>query len=104
VRIGRSDLPDAIYAGGSLGTSSWGWAVVKACQRLVRELGGRAEPVPPEGLEVMANTAADVGSLRQLARAAYGAHFVRVKVDVVHHATGIRVRDLPITIEKLARR
>ncbi|HWD09495.1 MAG TPA: xanthine dehydrogenase family protein molybdopterin-binding subunit, partial [Actinomycetota bacterium] len=38
VRIADSDLPDAMIAGGSTGTASWSWAVIKACQALAAQL------------------------------------------------------------------
>jgi CO/xanthine dehydrogenase FAD-binding subunit len=61
--VGDSDLPHAWLAGGSMGTASWGSAVVKA------EIG-------------ITGTAAAIG-------------------NAVYHATGRRVRDLPITPAKL---
>ena len=40
VDIGDSDLPFASLAGGSMGTASWGTAIVRACEKLRAE-GGR---------------------------------------------------------------
>src|SRR6201999_4119365 len=42
LELGASDFPDAPLAGGSMGTASWGSAVVKACGEL-RERGGEGE-------------------------------------------------------------
>jgi xanthine dehydrogenase YagR molybdenum-binding subunit len=73
VEIGDSALPPAPGAGGSLGTSSWGPAVVKACRRLRGEadLGG----------EVRVDTTDDVEAGEPLARYAFGAQFAEVRVD-----------------------
>jgi len=74
VRIGDSALPPAMIAGGSMGTASWTWAVIKAC----RELGQGAAP----GQSVTVNTREEVGAQRELSRYAFGAQFVEVGVDV----------------------
>jgi xanthine dehydrogenase YagR molybdenum-binding subunit len=86
IRIGDSDLPDAVLAGGSMGTASWSWAVVKACEslraRLRDQSGGQ---VPAEGLLVETNTADDIAAQEgtaRYARYAFGAHFVEVRVDI----------------------
>ncbi|MFD4676089.1 xanthine dehydrogenase family protein molybdopterin-binding subunit [Lentzea sp. NPDC058450] len=79
VELGRSDYPVAPLAGGSLGTASWGWAVVKACQQLRAELDRGA---PREGLEVTADTTEEFLALKPLTREVFGAHFARVRVDV----------------------
>ncbi len=88
IRIGDSDLPKAGVAGGSAGTTSWGWAVHKAC----RELRGRLPGSTPPGqdLTVTADTASDIKAMAKLSRHAYGAQFVQVAVDA---STGeVRVR------------
>ena len=46
--IGDSTLPPAMLAGGSMGTTSWGTAIIGACRRL-RELIARG--VPNDGAE-----------------------------------------------------
>jgi xanthine dehydrogenase YagR molybdenum-binding subunit len=71
VDIGDSAYPPAPGAGGSLGTSSWGVAVAKACGELRRQRGG----------EVQVDTAADVAQDEALARYAFGAQFAEVRVD-----------------------
>ena len=40
VELGDSDLPHAWLAGGSMGTASWGSAVVKACENLLKSDSG----------------------------------------------------------------
>jgi xanthine dehydrogenase YagR molybdenum-binding subunit len=81
ITIADSDLPTAAVAGGSSGTASWGWAVTKACTELVALLS-TGEPVPPEGVEVVVDTTEDIAGMAELARYAYGAHFVEVRVDL----------------------
>lgn len=79
VEIGDSSLPKASVAGGSSGTSSWGWAVTKACT----QLRDKMQPgVPAEGLEVTADIADELEQQLPRARFAYGAHFVEVRVDI----------------------
>ena len=74
VDIGDSDLPRASVAGGSMGTSSWGAAVAKACEELlaVMERGGT---------EARADTTAEIEAKKDLARHAFGAQFAEVRVD-----------------------
>ncbi|MGC5021809.1 xanthine dehydrogenase family protein molybdopterin-binding subunit [Micromonospora sp. DT47] len=82
IRVGDSDLPPAWVAGGSMGTASWSWAVIRACEGLrdrLRDAPGR--PVPAGGLTVDVSTADEVRALRPLARYAYGAQFAEVRVD-----------------------
>ncbi|WP_131741735.1 xanthine dehydrogenase family protein molybdopterin-binding subunit [Actinomadura roseirufa] len=78
VEIGDSAFPAASVAGGSAGTSSWGGAVVRACEALRERLNGA---VPPEGVEVSADTAAEVEARDAYARHAFGAQFADVEVD-----------------------
>ncbi|MET7748999.1 xanthine dehydrogenase family protein molybdopterin-binding subunit [Micromonospora sp. NPDC005367] len=82
IRIGDSDLPPAGVAGGSMGTASWSWAVVRACQELRDRLGHHSGTLPPEGLTVAASTADEVRAQQPMARYAYGAQFAEVRVDV----------------------
>ncbi|MET7375262.1 xanthine dehydrogenase family protein molybdopterin-binding subunit [Micromonospora arida] len=79
IQIGDSILPTAPVAGGSMGTASWSWAVIRAAQALREKLrdGG-----PPTGeVTAEADTADEVGGQPALPRYAYGAHFVEVRVD-----------------------
>jgi xanthine dehydrogenase YagR molybdenum-binding subunit len=70
VELGDSALPAASLAGGSMGTASWGSAVVKACEALLKN-----------GREGSADTAADVAADTGFARHAFGAQFAEVLVD-----------------------
>jgi xanthine dehydrogenase YagR molybdenum-binding subunit len=81
VEIGRSSLGQAALAGGSAGTSSWSWAVDKACRALLSELNVRGGTVPEGGLEVRADTAEDLAAREPLARHSFGAQFAQVRVD-----------------------
>ncbi|MFD7408936.1 xanthine dehydrogenase family protein molybdopterin-binding subunit [Streptomyces sp. NPDC059866] len=89
VRIGDSDFGFAMIAGGSMGTRSWGWAIMAAAQEL-RERLALGGGVPPEGITVRSDTSAAVGALAQKERHSFGAQFAEVAVDVT---TGeVRVR------------
>jgi xanthine dehydrogenase YagR molybdenum-binding subunit len=81
IRIGDSSLPKAPVAGGSSGTASWGAAVIKACRELTAQLAQGA-PIPPDGLEVVADTTEDRAAQAPVAKYAYGAQFVEVRVDL----------------------
>jgi xanthine dehydrogenase YagR molybdenum-binding subunit len=81
VELGDSAFPRATVAGGSMGTASWGTAVVKACRALREELARCAGEVPPDGVEAAADTAEDVKARADLARHAFGAQFAEVRVD-----------------------
>jgi xanthine dehydrogenase YagR molybdenum-binding subunit len=72
VEIGDSDLPPAMIAGGSMGTTSWGSAVIAAC-RALRE---------GDGTEGRSNTAEEIRAQAKLARHSFGAQFVEARVDV----------------------
>ncbi|MDV6231480.1 xanthine dehydrogenase family protein molybdopterin-binding subunit [Rhodococcus cercidiphylli] len=76
VELGDSALPTAPGAGGSSGTSSWGWAVTKVCHSLKSQ--GSYEP----GNSAEADTTDDVEGQKELARMAFGAQFAEVAVDV----------------------
>jgi xanthine dehydrogenase YagR molybdenum-binding subunit len=91
IEIGRSDLPPAPMAGGSLGTASWGWAVDKACRALRRRLDEHDGPLPPGGLTESVSTEQDVRSRSQdYARHSFGAQFAEVQVDVDTGETRVR--------------
>jgi xanthine dehydrogenase YagR molybdenum-binding subunit len=70
VEVGDSALPQAFLAGGSMGTASWGSAVVKACEALRKD-----------GREGAADTTEDVRADSGFARHAFGAQFAEVRVD-----------------------
>jgi len=71
LEVGDSSLPRASVAGGSMGTASWGSAVVKACEDLRKN-----------GSEGVADTTEDVRGDTGFARHAFGAHFAEVRVDM----------------------
>lgn len=70
VEVGDSALPPASLAGGSMGTASWGSAVVKACQALLKH-----------GTEGSADTTEDVEADSGFARHGFGAQFAEARVD-----------------------
>ncbi len=81
VRIGDSDYGPAMIAGGSMGTASWSWAVVKACRQFratIAEVGD----VPASGLVAQADTTDDIAAQADLVRHAFGAQFAEVRVDI----------------------
>lgn len=82
VELGRSVLPSAPLAGGSMGTASWGWAVTKACETLLGELDQRSGAIPSAGVEVAADTTEDVAQQKPLARHTFGAQFCQVRVGI----------------------
>ncbi|SNS71185.1 xanthine dehydrogenase YagR molybdenum-binding subunit [Streptosporangium subroseum] len=81
VEIGDSAMPSAIMAGGSMGTASWGTAVVRACQSLAEELDRRYGEVPAAGLETSADTTEEIDAQQRFSRHAFGAQFAEVAVD-----------------------
>ncbi|MGW0997783.1 xanthine dehydrogenase family protein molybdopterin-binding subunit [Streptomyces sp. NPDC002523] len=88
IRIGDSDLGPAMFAGGSMGTRSWSWAVRQASASLRDQLTA----TPPNDVTVTADTTQAVHALPPAERHSFGAQFAEVAVDP---ATGeIRVRRL----------
>jgi xanthine dehydrogenase YagR molybdenum-binding subunit len=81
VLIGDSDFGPAQVAGGSMGTASWSWAIVKACRQLLTQLNDGGA-IPPGGLVAHADTAEDIAAQADLVRHAFGAQFAEVRVDV----------------------
>lgn len=80
LKLGDSALPKAPGAGGSSGTSSWGWAVTKACRALVDKVGSVDEATGPA--EVTVETSDELEGQKDVARMAFGAQFAEVEVDV----------------------
>ncbi|MBF8192133.1 xanthine dehydrogenase family protein molybdopterin-binding subunit [Nonomuraea sp. K274] len=72
VELGDSDLPEAPVAGSSMGTASWGSAVVRACEEL-----------KADGKEGRADTTEEVAADARTARHAFGAQFAEVRVNAV---------------------
>ena len=81
VEIGDSALPFAMLAGGSMGTTSWGSAIVKAVTALREQIDGRNGKVPEEGLEAEADTGDDIRAQEAFARHSFGAQFCEVRVN-----------------------
>ncbi|MGW0507589.1 xanthine dehydrogenase family protein molybdopterin-binding subunit [Micromonospora sp. NPDC003241] len=81
IEVGDSALPAADVAGGSMGLTSWSWAVLRACERLCDRLGAASGPVPAGGLLVEVSTDEEVAAQPTLPRFAYGAQFAEVRVD-----------------------
>jgi xanthine dehydrogenase YagR molybdenum-binding subunit len=71
LEIGDSDFGVAAVAGGSMGTASWGTAVVRACEALLQQGEG----------EVSVHTGDEIKAQAKLSRHAFGAQFVEVRVD-----------------------
>jgi xanthine dehydrogenase YagR molybdenum-binding subunit len=71
VEVGDSALPHAPVAGGSMGTASWGTAVVRACEDLLKN-----------GERGTADTSEDVEADSGFSRHAFGAQFAEVRVDL----------------------
>jgi xanthine dehydrogenase YagR molybdenum-binding subunit len=71
VEVGDSSLPQASLAGGSMGTASWGTAVVQACEALLKN-----------GDTGTADTTQEVEADSGFARHAFGAQFAEVHVDI----------------------
>ncbi|BAC69249.1 putative oxidoreductase [Streptomyces avermitilis MA-4680 = NBRC 14893] len=89
VHIGDSDLGPAMFAGGSMGTRSWAWAVTAAAGEL-RERLALGGGIPPEGITARSDTTEAVGGLAKKERHSFGAQFAEVAVDTT---TGeVRVR------------
>lgn len=91
LRLGDSTLPRAPVAGGSAGTSSWGWGVSMACEQLrgkieeVRDGAGSAPAASIAGLTAFADTSEVLKDRETRGKFAFGAHFADVRVDT---ATG----------------
>ena len=78
VLLGRSSLPLAMIAGGSMGTCNWGNAIVAAASKLRRKHGSR----PANGTWVTATGSLPKG-FKAHSRHAFGAHFAEVLVSTV---------------------
>ncbi|MFS8104725.1 xanthine dehydrogenase family protein molybdopterin-binding subunit [Lentzea alba] len=88
LKIGDSAIGPAWQAGGSLGTTSWGWAIVAAAADLREKLASG----PPLPVSVTSDTTEAITSRPHRERHSYSAIFAEVAVDP---ATGeVRVRRL----------
>jgi len=81
VDIGDSALPFAMLAGGSMGTTSWGSAIVKACAALRARMEEHGGDVPENGLEAEGETSDDIEAQEPFARHAFGAQFCEARVN-----------------------
>ncbi len=81
LEIGDSLLPRASLAGGSMGTASWGTAIVDAANKLhvrIQEVHG---VIPEEGLEVTGECGENPDA-KKFAMHSFGAQFAEVRVDM----------------------
>jgi xanthine dehydrogenase YagR molybdenum-binding subunit len=82
LEIGDSRLPRAQIAGGSMGTTSWGSAIVEAARNLrVRLYDEYDGVVPAEGLEATGEVGENPEA-QWFAMHAYGAQFAEVRVNI----------------------
>src|SRR2546421_8018389 len=82
LEIGDSRLPRAQIAGGSMGTTSWGSAIVEAARNLrVRLHDEHDGVVPAEGLEATGE-AGENPEAQRFAMHSYGAQFAEVRVNI----------------------
>lgn len=81
LELGDTALPVASGAGGSMGTASWGTAIVDAATKLLDRLVEVDGIVPDEGLEVTGEAFANPEAQRYSMHS-FGAHFAEVRVDV----------------------
>ncbi|MGW0894965.1 xanthine dehydrogenase family protein molybdopterin-binding subunit [Saccharopolyspora sp. NPDC002578] len=81
VQVGRSAYGPAPFAGGSAGTASWSWAMIKAIRSLLADLDERGGVIPDGGLAATADTTEDIAGRSKLSRHAFGAQFAAVRVD-----------------------
>ncbi|MEN3611860.1 xanthine dehydrogenase family protein molybdopterin-binding subunit [Plantactinospora sp. ZYX-F-223] len=84
LRIGDTDLPAAMSAGGSSGMTSWGSTVVEAARRLRARMAAEHADPPAHGIEASADMPANPERER-FSMYAFGAQFAEVRV---HEATG----------------
>jgi xanthine dehydrogenase YagR molybdenum-binding subunit len=82
VQIGDSSFPEAFLAGGSMGNSSWGSAVVKACRELRARLASDGGDDSPVEVEVDTKDEVAAASEEPLAKHGFGAQFMEARVDV----------------------
>ena len=80
LEIGDTLLPPAMIAGGSMGTASWGTAIVDAVRKLRARLQQVQGVVPPEGLEA-SGEGGENPEARRFAMHAFGAQFAEVRVN-----------------------
>jgi xanthine dehydrogenase YagR molybdenum-binding subunit len=82
LEIGDSALPFAPIAGGSMGTTSWGAAIMAVAGRLRELLRDEHGGVVPEGGLEVAGDAGDNPDARRYSTHAFGAQFAEVRVNM----------------------
>jgi xanthine dehydrogenase YagR molybdenum-binding subunit len=80
LEIGDTRLPRAFIAAGSMGTASWGTAIVEAARILRQRLQEVQGVIPPQGLEARGEAGENPESKR-FAMHAFGAQFAEVRVN-----------------------
>jgi xanthine dehydrogenase YagR molybdenum-binding subunit len=81
LEIGDSLLPGAWLAGGSMGTASWGTAIVDAARKLRARIAEEHGVIPDEGLEAPGECRENPEAQR-FAMHAFGAQFAEVRVNL----------------------
>ena len=92
IRIADSDFGPASLAGGSMGTTSWAWAITEAAAAL-REKLLLATEIPAEGVTATADTSELVQNRPELETHGYGAQFAEVAVDLASRIVGEALAD-----------
>jgi xanthine dehydrogenase YagR molybdenum-binding subunit len=80
LEIGDTRLPRAQIAGGSMGTASWGTAIVEAARKLRERLQEEQGAIPIGGLAVTGE-GGENPETRRFAMHAFGAQFAEVRVN-----------------------
>ena len=81
LEIGDTSLPQASLAGGSMGTASWGTAIVEAAHKLRVRLQEGHGVIPAEGLEAIGE-GGENPETKRYAMHAFGAQFAEVRVNL----------------------
>jgi xanthine dehydrogenase YagR molybdenum-binding subunit len=81
LEIGDTLLPQASLAGGSMGTASWGTAIVEAARKLRACLQEVHGVIPAEGLEATGE-GGENPEAKRFAMHAFGAQFAEVRVNL----------------------
>ncbi len=80
LEIGDTQLPRASLAGGSMGTASWGTAIVEAARKLRDRLQEVHGVIPAQGLEATGE-GGENPEAKRFAMHAFGAQFAEVRVN-----------------------
>ena len=82
IEIGDSALPRAQIAGGSMGTTSWGTAIVEAARRLRARLHDEYDGVIPAGGLEATGEGGENPEAQRFAMHSYGAQFAEARVNI----------------------